>query len=336
MKTTSAWFGAALLACFAAVSTGQTVPNTIRRTEREVRELNRNMTQRLGALEKQIADLTALVRRMSSDMARLRSAASPAAGAKAVAVGAAVRGRQLNIQVARDDWGQAGTKDMERVLLSAAGQLWAHLPSRQLETILVRRSTTGPITLHRRGRGGEIVVKLDWAGGDWDKLADQFARQFCRILTDYHEEESRRNRWFADALGEAAAVYAVKQMAEAWKRTPPSSAWRKHIPALRAHAEQRQKAWPELPAGATLADWYKQNEAALSKGAAGGRIGVVARHLLAALEADPSRWEAVGFLNAAKPDRADRFKDYLSNWHENAPAGHKAFVGSIIDAFGQR
>jgi HAMP domain-containing protein len=337
-KTTTGWVSVSMVLWLAGWASGATVPEAIRELDRDLRRMNQDLTRRIEAMDKNIGELTAAVRRMTAEIERLKGAAQAAAGAKAAATGSEpARARQLDVRVSKDNWGQAGTKDMERVLLAAADQLWEYVPGRQLESVVIRRGTTGPIAMHRRGKAGEYIVKLDWTSGDWPKLADQFAAQFCRILTNYHEEESRKNRWFADALGEAASVFAVKRTAEAWKRTPPSSAWRRQIPVFAKYATDRQNGWAKLPDGTKLADWYKQNAAALSAGDAGrDKLGPLARHLLDAFEADPSRWEALSYLNVGRPGAQDSLKSYLSDWHENVPARHKAFVAGLMDAFGVR
>jgi len=285
------------------------------------------------ALQAQVQLLTAQADQLRAELDRMRKqppAPAPAAEPKLSAT--------LDLRVEKGDWGDAGPRDIQKVLLSAGGELWKHFPGRKLAPILVRRSTSGPITLYDRGPGGEYIVKLDVEGTYWCQFAYQFAHEFCHILTNYTEKYSRKNKWFEESLAEAAAEYAVRQMGESWKTRPPYAHWKGFAAALTRYADNlRGKKSEELSSGQTLAQWYAANEGLLRKDPyQRDRNRLVAHALLALLEAEPARWQALGCLNLSAPDAGSTFGSYLAAWQTDTPAGHKPFAARVAGLFGIR
>ena len=286
-----------------------------------------------------VARLKAENRRLRSELAkarqevgalrrRLASSSQPASATRPA--------RALEIRVEPGGWGDVAPADIQKVLLSAAGALWKHFPERTLSPIVVRHGTGGPISLYKRGRGGSYIVQLDVKGRYWCQFAYQFAHEFCHILTNYSPTAPRGKQWFEESLCEAASAYVVTQMGESWKTDPPYANWRPFASALAKYARNtRAKASDEVPPGKTLADWFHLNRAALRKDPyLRDKNRLVAKHLLRLLEADPSRWEAVGYLNRGAPERSKTLSGYLSAWHEDVPAKHRPFVRRVAGLFG--
>lgn len=227
-------------------------------------------------------------------------------------------------------WG-AGTKDVEKVLYSAAGQLWVHFPQRSLKPILVEPQG-GPIVLYKRGPDGEFLVRLNTGSTYWSQYAFQFAHEFCHILCDYRQQE-RDNRWFEESLCETASLFALRRMAAAWKTAPPYPNWKGYASALQAYADQRLKD-AALPAETTLAQWYQRHAEQLREDPCRWQNNrIVARVLLPLFEKQPQHWEAVAYLNSAKPHESRSFSAYLRDWHESCPEKHKAFVRQVALKF---
>lgn len=267
--------------------------------------------------------------KLTAELAQLRRR-SPT-GAKS----APVMAHKLQIRVTGGNWGGAGTADIEKVLRSAAGELWKHFPDRKLAPIIVERSTSGPIALYRKGPNGEHIVRLDVGGRYWCQFAYQFAHEFCHILTNYRPGESKKNNWFVESLCETASLYAIRQMAETWKTAPPYPHWKSYSSALAKYAEDA-RVKPELRVNreVTLAKWYRLNAKALrAKATIRERNKVFASELLTVLEADPAAWRAASCLNLSAPGGDDSFKAFLADWLARTPAAHKKTVQRIIDMF---
>jgi len=310
----------------------------VRSLERELRLLRTSLketNQHVRALQLEIAALNATVAQLTTQVGLLRGGV-PAAVTPIRPKPAPAGRHELVIRVSKDNWGQSGIKDMEKVCHSAAGELWQHFSGRRLSTIVIRRSTSGPITLYQRGPDGEYIVRLDSADRHWAQLAYQFAHEFCHILTNYGEKASRKNHWFAESLCEMASIYALRRMAVTWKTKPPYPNWKSYAPSLETYAEKNLKNKDrQLPANTTLAQWYKANEAELRKsGYSRDRNAVAAYQMLPLFEADPAGWEAVGYLNIAKLDADESFSGYMTGWYDSAPTRHKPFVKKIMKLFG--
>ncbi len=244
----------------------------------------------------------------------------------------------LDIRVEKGDWGDASPADIRKVLLSAAGELWKHFPRRRLAPVIVRRGKSGPITLDARGPRGEYVVKLDVDGRYWSQFAYQFAHEFCHVLTNYARRVTNKNQWFEESLAEAASLYVVAEMGRSWRTAPPYPHWKDYAASLAKYAAAaRRRDSTALAPGQTLAQWYRLNEGVLRRDPYDRRKNrLVAKQLLPLLEAAPARWEAVGFLNLARPDAGASFASYLAAWHGAAPAKHKPFVEDVAKRFGIR
>ena len=194
----------------------------------------------------------------------------------------------------------------------------------------------GPIVLNRKGPRGEYIVRLDVEGTYWCQFAYQFAHEFCHVLTNYDRRKTDKNQWFEEAMGELASMYAVAAMGQTWQAAPPCPHWKSYAPNLTKYAEDLlRKEGSDLPAGQTLAAWYKANEPALRRDPYDrAKNRIVAKLLLPLMQESPQSWEAVGYLNNSAPDEEASFASYLSAWHKDAPAKHQPFVKRVAGMFG--
>ena len=228
-------------------------------------------------------------------------------------------------------WG-GRTVDVEKVLYSAADQLWRYFPQRQLPTLLVEPKG-GPITLYRRGPNGEIQVRLNTGNRLWAQHAYQFAHEFGHVLANYREGE-HRNKWFEESICELASLFALRRMAERWQESPPYPNWKDYSAALAKYAQERIEP-ARLPEGTTLAQWYQQHAAALAANPVmRDKNTVVATALLPLFEQRPEHWEAIGYLNLDRPDSSQTFRAYLVQWQSHAPASHQPFISDVARQFG--
>jgi len=255
--------------------------------------------------------------------------AAEVGGGKAAA--ATESGNRLIIRPAPNAPWNASLRDVEKVLRSAASELWLYFPERTLKPIHVEPKG-GPIVLFRRGPEGEYLVRLNTGNTYWAQYSFQFAHEFCHILCNYADHDYA-NKWFEESVCETASLFALRGMAETWKTRPPYPNWRSYAPHLRKYADQRIAA-VKLPADTTFASWYHSSAEELRKNACiREKNRVVAGVLLPLFEKKPEHWEAVGYLNLSRVDRPRSFQQYLEDWHEHCPKEHRPFVQRIAELF---
>jgi len=228
---------------------------------------------------------------------------------------------------------KAGEPDIRAALGSAARELWRHFPECQIEPFVVVRSHSGPTVLYARNPQGEIVVQLDTEGTFWCQYAYQFSYLFADILCGF-SEKSVGNRWFEVSVCEAASLFALKGMSQAWEREPPYPNWKDYRHALAKYVQdaigQRERIEPD-----GLKDFYHKHREELTQGGDTRPISqAMAVVLLKVIEERPEHWEAVHWLNKAPSPKGEPFEQYLQRWHDALPKKHKPFAQRIADLYG--
>ena len=274
----------------------------------------------------------------------LRNAAAPPgrrevhALAPPPALAARSAGRdRVDIRVDKQGWGGGDARRIGVVLDAVAGELLSKFPGRPLAPIRVSHSTQAPVALYERGPGGEIRIELTASGADAGPYVYEFAHEFCHVLSNYerhpHHDVTRNHQWFEEALCEVASLYTLKTLAQAWQTKAPNAELAAAAPQLRQIAERfEQESHRKLPAGTTLASWYRESGEQLARGAyQRGSNEVVANLLLPLFEENPELWEAIGFLNLDAPGTT--FQQYLQTWLDNAPPRYKDVIRYTMTLF---
>jgi len=256
----------------------------------------------------------------------------------AIVVLAAMLGQEparepLVIRVAAEGWGDAGVADITKVLASAGCSLTAHVPGLNLPPIEVSRSTSSPIVLYERGPAGEIRVQLNVEDRRWAQFSFQFGHEMGHIVcgtADYPNP----NKWFEETVCEAASLFVLGRMAETWKTDPPYPNWKDYAGSLRKYRDERI-APAALPAGTTLAAWFRGQEPSLRKDGTQRELNLrMAAAILPLFEEAPERWGALTTLNAVRGDASRTFSRYLGDWSRSAAEKHRPFIARIADRFG--
>jgi len=245
----------------------------------------------------------------------------------------ALQGRPLVIRVAADEWGDAAVADITRVLESAGDSLVETIPGLRLPPIEVSRSKESPIVLFERGPAGEIRVRLNVEDRRWAQFAFQFGHEMGHIVCGYAEYPNP-NKWFEETLCEAASLFVLSRMAETWRTRPPYPHWKDYAASLRKYRDERT-AVARLPAGTTLAAWFRPKEPSLRKDGTQRELNLtMAAAILPLLEEAPERWAAVRTLNAVHGDASRSFADYLRDWSRSTPEKHRPVIAEIAERFG--
>ncbi|MFP6854498.1 MAG: hypothetical protein VB980_01840 [Opitutales bacterium] len=245
------------------------------------------------------------------------------------------KGPLPTIRVAESDWGGASLRDIGKILNSSAEQLWPHASQDRLDTIIVDRSTSGPIVLFRRGNEKQYLVRLNTHKTFWSQYAFQFAHEFGHIMFGYKAGD-QTNQWFEESLCEAASLFALRRMSDAWKTAPPYPNWKSYGPSFRKYAQDRidEHPWPKPK---SIAAWYRENAKALAENATDRKKNTtVATQLLPLFEKNPKRWAATAYLNIRKTNKTRDFTTYLTDWRNACPAKDKPFAIKIAGLFGMK
>jgi hypothetical protein len=238
---------------------------------------------------------------------------------------------KLRLQIAEGAFGSADIGDIEAVVSSAGYELM-RFAGGDYPPIHIFRG--GPIVLYRRLENNTVAMKLDFDGPYWCQLSYQFAHELCHITCGYRETVSQSNKWFEESICETASLFVLRRLNETWKTAAPYKNWRSYAPNFGKYADARIKE-SQLPEGKTLADWRKDNAAALeAKAEDRPRNNVVATALLPLFEAEPDHWAALRHLNDETPNHKETFQEYLQRWHDHTPAEHQPFVRKIAEKLG--
>ncbi len=239
---------------------------------------------------------------------------------------------KLNRIVVKDGNWQAPTENLAAVCRSAAEMIWREAPGRNLAPIVVGKSDGSPIVFFERGQQGEYQVQINIQGTYWAQCAYQFAHEFGHIWFNTRPGPNAQ-LWLEESLCEVASLYALRQMAEAWKENPPYQNWTDYAPHLKSYADERINS-VKLGDGVTFTDWFKQNRAGFAEKAHDrDKNLVVAVHILPLLEANPRGWQALAFLNRGKLEENESLETYLSAWHKRVPRVHQPFVREVAALF---
>lgn len=233
--------------------------------------------------------------------------------------------QMLEIRVVEDDWGDARTIDITRVLESAGQALAVLFPSGTVSPIEVSRTTSDPITLRQRGHAGETRVRLNVEGRHWARFAFQFGHEMGHILCK-HADYPNPNLWFEESVCEAASLFVLGRMAETWATSPPFANWAEYAPALQKYRDDRLED-ALLPESVSLSDVFRKEEESLRGDPHQRQLNLkIAMALLPLFEETPEHWPAVENLNATHGDPGRAFARYLGDWWLAAPEKHRDFI----------
>ena len=242
----------------------------------------------------------------------------------------------LTIRIANEGWGEGRIQDIEKVLYSAAGEIFAYIPNKRDLAIVVRHGESRPRTLYQRSANGEFIVLLTAKDRYWSQYAYQFSHEFCHILAMNSKVTDNPNQWFEESLGKTASLFALRRMAITWRSSPPYPNWKDYASSLSVYAQDSiNESHRQLPSDMTFVEWFAKNEDSLREDPyLREKDGIVANQLLALFEEDPDGWGAVTYLNLSRPSREQTFEEYLNDWHSRVPRKYEPLIEKVGKRFG--
>ena len=248
----------------------------------------------------------------------------------------------LEIEVSKEDWGNAGEDDIKAVLQSAASAIYKHCLNTRIDTILVHRRFDCPHTNFDRDSSGRIVIGLHTGDRYWAQYAYQFSHEFCHVLADHSNDWRKKWRsldsphlWFEECLCEAASLFTLRAMGQSWVVNPPYPNCRSFAPSLAEYAQDRiDDPAHALTPDETFQKWFQKHEKELRHNwKQRNKNTIIAKQLLPLFEAEPEAWEAVTYINLVSRDPNMSFYDFLSNWKKITPKDHQPFIDKIFVCF---
>ena len=237
------------------------------------------------------------------------------------------------IRLIHRDWGSACPFDVERLLTSVAEDLFPLTEKKNWNSILVGKSSTGPIVLFQRGKKGEYLVNLNANDQFWCRYAFQFAHEIGHIICGFNER-SHRNLWFEESICEVFSLYALHSLSDRWERCPPYPNWQEYAQEFSKYAEKRMTRH-SLTEGKKFSDWYLKNVHSLSMDSSNhSGHSKIATKLYPLFLSNAHSWSSCVYLNDQNATESKNFRNYLLDWKENCPKPEqKKFVNQILDLF---
>ncbi len=245
----------------------------------------------------------------------------------------------LVIRVEPTGWEDAGPEDIQKVLESVGSELLRHVPPERLIRIHVVPHDAAPQVDNQRSHDGEYTVRLNVKGRYWAQFAFQFAHELGHIVSHYERGIENglgnENRWFDEAVGEAASLFVMGRMAHTWEVDPPYPHWKSFAPSLSEYVIGRAKEI-QIPSPDQMPAWFAENHDALRSEPLSVRTRnrVVAAHLARMLEQNPEHWEAFRSHSLGRPDPTHSFETSLENRYFSVPKAQMPFVKEIVDLLG--
>lgn len=225
----------------------------------------------------------------------------------------------------------AGTRDVHRVLLSTARELWRYFPDKHLDPINVKLQG-GPIVYYDRESDGTYNMALNVEKTYWAQYAYQFAHEFTHILCHY-KKDRRQQKWFEESICELASIFAIRGMVDSWQTDPPYDHWRDFSESLRDYFSDLIDEG-RLPEDQTFVQWFAEHRDHLAENATDRPLNkIIACQLYPLFKESPEQWRAVWYLNDGHLSKDADFEQYLKVWLESTPEEHKDFIRKIAQTF---
>lgn len=239
------------------------------------------------------------------------------------------------IHVEGENWG-APPADVDKVLHSAAAQVLAYFPGREIKPILVSRGRFVPITLDQKGPGGEFQVHLATGNTYWAQYTYQFAHEVCHILANCDRHQRGRHQWFEESLCETSSLFVLSRMHKQWEEDPPYPNWKswgvhfdEYLNQMLAERARR------LPPDQTMGQWIRlQLPVLVTERKVTEHSKLMAAYLLPIFQDDPQGWESLNWYHTGDRDNDLEFEAFLRAWKLRVPEKHKTFVAKIQKLFG--
>ena len=225
------------------------------------------------------------------------------------------QGSGIKISVIGENWGTGQHQDIKAVLTSATKQMTSHMREVVVADINIMRHEGDPET--RRGKSGPTSYQILLSAQDtyWAQYSYQFGHELCHVLTNYEQRFQKPNQWFEETICEAAALFTVRRMSQAWKDDPPYPNWTDYAEELEEYADKMATEVAGIsPDDEAWTEWLGEHEEC-SRTNPYQRVGnrTIAVQMLPLFEQDPEGWNAIRKLPASEAE----IEKFMAQWKES-------------------
>ena len=249
----------------------------------------------------------------------------------------------MQIVVEPQDWGDARTSDIEKLLVDVASHIEISLRDSLTGVVVVPAPEIdpNPRTLCRHSPSDPFRVQLTTRHKLWAKFAYQFAHELCHVLSNPERLRGNPNNWFVEALCELSSLFTLRQMADRWRTQPPFPNWDSYAASLASYPVRMPAASGQrdllTDAINLLLSTEEDNLREASVRSEFGdfsdtdrdKIAVFSHAMLPIFESQPTGWNSVRNL----PETKGRLREYLGDWHTQVETVDHPFVGRILGIF---
>lgn len=246
----------------------------------------------------------------------------------------------VRLTVADKVWGEASGQEVN-LLLTYVSHVFLRLAKRQEFVAVVDRSTYPfPFTSWPPSSDHVSKIHLLVKGRYWCQFVYQYSHEMCHALamTANGDPNKSANEWFEESLADAASILVMKATAKSWAVNPPFFGQESYATAVAEYAQAEQdQLRVDTSTRSKFQSWFSKNKVQMiSHPTDRERDHVVASVLWRILEAKPSYWPAISYLNTAKVGNDATFSTYLSSWRDSCPRAYKGFVDEVASWWGLR
>ncbi len=252
------------------------------------------------------------------------------------------------------DWGEISASDIKKLCQNIIDHFEDHLrPENEInDSVNVYRTfrpnshttlDSNPDVKYKIG----IVLKQDMAirVDDFYYFVFDFAHEFCHILHVFDVTTiNNPNLWFQEGIATMASIWALRSMAETWKRDSPFGTFTNQDGGIayfsqnfNHFADAYLKVFPEYQYNGTGEEWLETYETSLRQEYDRTRsftqyhlVGQLTFKFLPIFEENPEAWNAVRHMPATKGNMSE----YMQDWYDAVDVQDRQYVESIAEVMG--
>ena len=252
--------------------------------------------------------------------------------------------RRIHIEVANEGWGTAVPDDISKLLHSTARQFMRGPESVPWPDLYVYHAPENPITHYEHRDDSSVRIGLNTCDKYWSQYAYQFAHELVHVIAGHLPVDTKWQTvqnavgWLEESICEAGSLFALRAMAEQWRKRAPYPNWTDYGTCLSKYAQDRMDA-PEhcISPDSSFPEWLEGHVEALQANPCQRDLNtIVAKQILPVFEERPLAWNAVAYFRTSQAGPSAQLADHLRGWRGGCPdTVCRRYVGQITVALGQ-
>ena len=260
----------------------------------------------------------------------------------------------LEITVKSSDWGEISTHDVKKLCENITHHFEQHLRTENeindkvnvSRTFRPKSHTTLDPSPDVKYKIGIVLKKnMEIRVDDFYYFIFDFAHEFCHILHNFEVTTiNNPNLWFQEGIATMASMWALRSMAETWKRDSPFGLFAEQDGGIayfyknfNHYADAYLKVFPEYQYDGTGEEWLSEHEMSLREEYI--EKGTFTQYHTAAqltfkflpiFEENPEAWNAVRKM----PSTKGKMSAYMQDWYDAVDEQDRQYVEAIAEVMG--